>query len=176
MWSNAARACDLKVLILIMIHVDDVINNLSSDTSANCWRLTYTILPSLKIIAFCFTMAWCLIKPKHRYTKHWRSFDGKYPTPTGKKVNQEFLTSNGDNVISFPSITVRPEQNGRHFVDDISNPFSWRKIYIWSEISLKYVLCDKLILVEALAWCRTGKRSLIEPKMRMFGGKATMSS
>ena len=59
-------------------------------------------------------------------------------------------------------------QNGRHFADDI---FKWylmnEKFYISMRISLKFVPegpnDNKSTLVQVMAWCQTGDKSLPEP-------------
>ena len=59
---------------------------------------------------------------------------------------------------------MRPRQNGRHFADHISSAFSWMKIPILHNISLKYVpwgLIDNIAaLIQIMARCRIGDKPL----------------
>ena len=62
--------------------------------------------------------------------------------------------------------TLRPRQNGRHFVGDISKCiFLNENIWIWINISLKFVPKGHIhnipSLVQILTWCQTGKKQTI---------------
>ena len=65
-----------------------------------------------------------------------------------------------------PTTPHTPWRNGRHFVDDILNAFSWTKNCIFIKISLKVVpkgpIENKWAFVQAMAWHRIGdKRQVI---------------
>ena len=66
--------------------------------------------------------------------------------------------------------TLRPKQNGRHFADNIfKGIFMNENIYIWINISLKFILRDPLnnipSLIQIMAWPRPGEKTLSEPMM-----------
>ena len=63
--------------------------------------------------------------------------------------------------------TLKSEQNGWHFGEDIFKTFSWNNIYvilIW--ISLKFVpespIVNKSALVQVMAWCSIGDKPLLK--------------
>ena len=63
--------------------------------------------------------------------------------------------------------TLRPRQNGCHFADDISCIFLYENVWLSLKISLKVVPKVRIInisaLVQVMAWCRPGEKSLSEP-------------
>ena len=66
--------------------------------------------------------------------------------------------------------TLRPRQNGRHFLDDIFNCiFLNENIWISNKISLKFVPKGQInnipALVQIMAWRRPGDKPLFEPMM-----------
>ena len=66
--------------------------------------------------------------------------------------------------------TLRPRQNGRRFPDDIFKCiFVNKNAWILIKISLKFVPLDPInnipSLVQIMAWCRPGNKSLSEPMM-----------
>ena len=73
-------------------------------------------------------------------------------------------------VVIFVSFNSPPEQNGRHFADDIfkCNLLN-ENVWILIKISLKFVPRDPinniLALVQIMAWRRPGEKPLFEPMM-----------
>ena len=70
----------------------------------------------------------------------------------------------------FPSNTLRPRQNGRHFTDDIFKRIFYNEnIWIPIKISLKFVpkvsINNIPALVQIMAWRRSGDKPLSEPMM-----------
>ena len=68
---------------------------------------------------------------------------------------------------------VSPEQNGRHFADNIFRCiFMNKKCYIAIRISLKFVpkghIDNKSALVQVMAWRRTGDKPLPEAMLTQF--------
>ena len=68
---------------------------------------------------------------------------------------------------------MKPEQNGWHLTDDTFKHILLNKNYcILIEISLKFVpkgpIDNNSALVEVMAWCRTGTKSLPQPMMTKF--------
>ena len=66
--------------------------------------------------------------------------------------------------------TLRPRQNGRHFIDNIFNCIFWNEsIWILIKISLKFVpkgpISNIPALVQIMAWRRLGDKLLSEPMM-----------
>ena len=66
-----------------------------------------------------------------------------------------------------------PGQNGRHFLDDIFKCiYMNRKSCILIQISLKFdpngPTDNKSVLVQVMAWCRTGDKPLPEPMLTQF--------
>ena len=66
--------------------------------------------------------------------------------------------------------TLRPKQNGRHFINDIFNSFFFNEnAWIPNNISLKFVpkgpINNNPALVQLMAWCRPGDKPLSEPMM-----------
>ena len=66
--------------------------------------------------------------------------------------------------------TLRPRQNGRHFPDDnLKHIFLNGNVWISIKISLKFVPRGPInnipALVQIMAWCRPGDKSLSEPMM-----------
>ena len=66
--------------------------------------------------------------------------------------------------------TLRPNQNGRHFPDDIFKcMFLNKNVWISLKISLKFVPKVRInnipALVQIMAWCRPGDKPLSEPMM-----------
>ena len=62
--------------------------------------------------------------------------------------------------------TLRLRQNCCHFADDLSNVFSWMKIYqfcLW--FVTKARINNILALVQIMAWCRPGNKPLSELMM-----------
>ena len=69
--------------------------------------------------------------------------------------------------------TLRPRQNGSHFpVDVFKAIFVYEDCYILIKMSLKYVPQGPIdnipALVQIMAWCRSGDKSLSEPMMAKF--------
>ena len=60
--------------------------------------------------------------------------------------------------------TLRPEQNYRHFADDILKTFSWRKI----KASFLFKLHQKSTLFKVIAWLRTGDKPPAEQMLSSF--------
>ena len=72
--------------------------------------------------------------------------------------------------MQFTSVnTLRPRQNDRHFADNFKCIFLNENIRIMLKISLKFVPWGPInnipALVQIVAWCRTGDKSLSEPTM-----------
>ena len=66
--------------------------------------------------------------------------------------------------------TLKPRRNGQHFADDIFKRIFFNEdVWISIKISLKFVpkgqINNKPALVQIMAWCRLGDKSLSEPKM-----------
>ena len=73
--------------------------------------------------------------------------------------------SSGSHKSSFN--TLRPRQNGQYFADDILKCILLNEnLWIWKKISLKYVpyglIGNMTALVQIMAWCHTGDKSLSE--------------
>ena len=72
------------------------------------------------------------------------------------------------NLKLYPVLTLRPRQNGRHFLADISKCiFLNKNLWISIKISLKFVprgpISNIPALVQTMAWHRPGNKLLSEP-------------
>ena len=85
-------------------------------------------------------------------------------------VNTLRLEQNGWHFVNNILNTLRPRQNGRHFADDIFNCiFLNENVWIPIKISLKFVPRGSInnipALVQIKAWRRAGDKPLSEPMM-----------
>ena len=68
--------------------------------------------------------------------------------------------------------SIYPEQNSRHFADDIVRCISVNEKFMY-RISLMFVPKDltgnESVLVQVMTWCRTGGKLLPEPTLTQFG-------
>ena len=66
--------------------------------------------------------------------------------------------------------SLRPRQNGRRFADDTFKRIFWNEnVRILIKISLKFVpkgpINNNPVLIEIMAWCRSGDKPLSQPMM-----------
>ena len=87
--------------------------------------------------------------------------------------HSKWLTRSGEISLHHSVNSSPPGQNGRHFPDNIfKSIFINEKYCILIQISLKFVpkglIDNKAVLVQLMAWCRTGEKPLTEPMLTQF--------
>ena len=98
-------------------------------------------------------MGWCRQATSHYLSQCWLSCLSPYGVVRPQWVN-----------------TMKPEQNGHHFADDILkcillNENAWLLIKIWLKFVPKGPINNFPALVQIMAWCRPGNKPLSEPMM-----------